>query len=230
MVGEQETLPEGRPDRTTPEGGERRGLTRAMRWVLWGVGAVVLVGLAIALWLSTADGDAGAPRAVDATTAPTAHAPSATPGPLRDATPTTGSEVKAPDATAPPADRLPPLSTPSPLVSAPLPGSGSASGELVDGFPTNAMAPAPASEVLQSSIATEADTMQVTLQARTDATPEEVSRHYRVLWSDLGLADVGASGGAGASYADALSSLSLAFSASAGTGTVYTVYGVFRTS
>lgn len=230
MVGEQETLPEGPPERTTPEGGERRGLTRAMRWVLWGVGAVALVGLAITLWLSTAGGDAGAPRAVDATTAPPA-APSATPtpGPLPDATPTTGSEVKAPDATAPPADRLPPLSAPSPLVSAPLPGSGSASGELVDGFPTNAMAPAPASEVLQSSIATEGDTMQVTLQARTDATPEEVSGHYRALWSSLGLADV-TSGGADASYADALSSLSLAFSASTGTGTVYTVYGVFRTN
>lgn len=228
MTGERDPLPEGGPAKTTPDGGERGGLTRAMRAVLWCVGLLVLVGLAIALRLSTADGEAGAPPAADGTAAQT---PDATPtrGPLPDATPVTGSEVPEPDATAPPADRLPPLSAPAPLVSAPLPGSGTASGQLVDGFPENAMAPAPASAVLLSSIATEGDTMQVTLRARTDATPEEVSRHYRVLWSGLGLADVGASGAAGASYGDGLSSLSLAFSASAGTGTVYTVYGVFRT-
>ncbi|WP_194409700.1 hypothetical protein [Microbacterium cremeum] len=232
MDGEEKTLTEGRPERITPDGEERGGHTRALRWVLWAVGAAVVAGLAIALWGFTADGDAGAPGAsgapgaVDATTAPT---PRPTRGPLPGAEPTTGSEVQAPDATAPSADRLPALSTPSPLVSAPLPDSGSASGELVDGFPTGVMAPAPPSEVLQSSIATEGDTMQVTLQARTDATPDEVSQHYRAVWSGLGLAATGSSDGADTSYSDALSSLTLAFTSS-GTGTVYTVYGVFRLS
>lgn len=227
MDGEEETLTEGRPEGMTPDDGERGGSARALRLVLWGVGAAVVAGLAISLWLFIADSDAGAPGAVGATSTPTPHP---TRGPLPDAEPTAGSEVQAPDPTAPPVDRLPALSTPSPLVTAPLPESGAASGELVDGFPTGVMAPAPTSEVLQSSIATEGETMQVTLQARTDATPDEVSRHYRAVWTGLGLAETGSSGGADASYSDALSSVTVAFTAGSGTGTVYTVYGVFHLS
>ena len=230
MGEEQGTLSESRTESIAPGGGGRKGLTTAMRIVLWGVGAVAVVGLGVALWLSTTASDPGAPGAVGATATPTATpAPARTQGPVPGATPTTGSEVLPPEASAPPTDRLPPLTAPSPFVSAPLPVSGSASGELVDGFPVHVMGPSPPSNVLQSSIATEGGTMQVTLQARTDATPDEVRRYYRALWSGLGLADAGASG-ADASYADALSSVSLAFSSSAGTGTVYTVYGVFRTS
>ena len=91
------------------------------------------------------------------------------------------------------------------------------------------MGPLPDSSVVQSSIATEASTMQATLTARTDATPAEVTEYYRIVWSGLGLADAGAGSGTDTSYSDAFSSVSLAFSSS-GTGTVYTVYGVFRTS
>ncbi|MHC3000546.1 hypothetical protein [Microbacterium sp. HJ5] len=229
MGEEQGTVPRDRTEGIAPDSGERRGLTPAMRRVLWIVGAVVAAGMALALWLFMTGGSSDAPDATDAATAPS-PASTQTQGPLPGATPTMGSEVQTPDATAQPTDRLPPLRTPSPLVSAPLPETGSATGQLVDGFPAEVMGPAPPSNVLQSSIATEGSTMQVTLQARTDATPDEVSQYYRALWGDLGLADAGASGGTDASYSDAHSSLSLAFSASAGTGTVYTVYGVFRTS
>jgi hypothetical protein len=244
MSEEPKVLSEGPSESTASNDGEPGGLTAGMRRVLWAVGAVAAMGLAIAAWLFMTGGGSDAPKAVDTTTSP-APAPTsdsdgeadaqadadaedgADRGPTPGATPTTGSEVRPPEATAPPTDRLPLVSAPAPRVSAPLPESGSASGELVDGFPANLMGPTAKSDVLQSSIASERDTMQVTLLARTDATPEEVRQHYRTLWIGLGLADAGGNGAA--SYADALSSVSLAFSSSAGTGTVYSVYGVFRT-
>lgn len=257
MSEEQEVLSDGPSESTASNDGEQRGLTAGMRRVLWVVGAVVAIGLITAAWLFLTGGGSGTPGAVDATTSPT-PAPTSTPapgsspgadagadagaepgsdagpgagqGPNPGATPTTGSEVRPPDAAAPSTDRLPPVSAPAPRVSTPLPESGSASGALVDGFPANLMGPTAQSDVLQSSIASEGDTMQVTLLARTDATPDEVRQYYRALWIGLGLADAGANGASDASYADALSSVSLAFSSSAGTGTVYSVYGVFRTS
>jgi hypothetical protein len=120
-------------------------------------------------------------------------------------------------------------STAKPLVKAPLPASASANGRLVKGFPTAIMGPAPESDILSSSIATQGDTMQVTLVARTDASEKEVTEHYRALWSKLGLTEAASSAGsADLAYSDQYSSLSLAFT-TAGTGTVYQVFGVLRT-
>ncbi|WP_106816281.1 hypothetical protein [Microbacterium timonense] len=226
-MGEVDTTPgDGPADDAAPTAEKPRSLTPAMRRVLWGVGIVVALGLAVAIWLIATGAGSGTPDAADAGATPD---PSATQGPIPGATPTTGSEVQPPEETAPPADRLPPLPSPSALVSDPLPASGSASGELVKDFPTDVAGPMPDSQVLESSIATEGSTMQVTLVARTDASVDEVRTHYRELWAGLGLAD--ASGGDGVlTYSDTLSSLSLAFSPSSGTGTVYMIYGVLRTS
>lgn len=233
MGDEQGTPEEGRPgaaaESAAAASGERTRLTRGMRRVLWAVGAVVAAGLIGAIWLLTTGGGGASPAGDDGANPDTGGTPqpTAAQGPLPGATPTTGSEVQPPDPSASPSDRLPPPPAPTPLVDAPLPPSASASGKLVDGFPTDVMGPARVSDVLQSAIATEGDTMQVTLVARTDAKPDEVREHYRALWSGLGLA--GASG-ADVAYSDALSSITLAFSPGSGTGTLYTVYGVFRTS
>jgi hypothetical protein len=227
-MGEVDTTPgDGPADDAAPTAEKPRGLTPAMRRVLGGVGIVVALGLAVAIWLIATGAGSGTPDAADAGATPGA---TSTRGPVPGATPTTGSENQAPDPSAPAADRLPARGTPAPLVSEPLPASGSASGELVDGFPADLLGPAPDSEVLQSSIASEGGTMQVTLVARTDAGADEVRAHYSELWSTLGLSDAGAGDDADLAYSDAFSSLSLAFSPSSGTGTVYTVYGVLRTS
>jgi hypothetical protein len=118
---------------------------------------------------------------------------------------------------------------PAPLAAAPLPDSGSASGELVAGFPASVIGPTADSDVLSSSIATEGDTMQVTLVARTDTSTDDIRTHYAQHWAGLGLAPSD-SEGAGSAYADAYTSLSLAFSPDSGTGTVYMIHAVFRTN
>ncbi|WP_347344561.1 hypothetical protein [Microbacterium sp.] len=195
-------------------------LTPAMRRVLWLVGGVVAIALVVAVWLATAG------RGGD--TAPT---PSATPtaGPLPGATPTTGSEVQDPAAGRPDLGRIPPLPVAAPLVSAPLPESATANRKLVEGFPAKIMGPAPDSDIVSSALATEGSVMQVTLVARTDASPESIVAHYRDVWAQLGLIDQGTTNGNGAAYASPHTSLTLAFSPESGTGTVYTILGSFRT-
>ncbi|HKP06165.1 MAG TPA: hypothetical protein VJU58_02830, partial [Microbacterium sp.] len=150
--------------------------------------------------------------------------------PVPGATPTTGSEVPDPDPA--PSSRaetgLPPIPAPAPLVALPLPRSGSESGALVAGFPDTIVGPVPGSDVLESSIATEGRTMQVTLVARTDSSAEDVRAHYRDHWARLGLTEsVGAAEG-DVAFSDMHSSLSVAFTPASGTGTVYLVYGVLR--
>jgi hypothetical protein len=92
------------------------------------------------------------------------------------------------------------------------------------------MGPAPASDVLESSIATEGSTMQVTLVARTDSPADDVRAHYRGLWSQLGLMESAGAAPGDVTFSNAHSSLSLAFASASGTGTVYMIYGVLRTS
>ncbi len=231
-----------------PQDARRRGLTPGMRRVLLIVGALTAVGLAMTLWLSVGGGGSllsgtpggGAAAPGDSSSGDSAPGtqptpsdggplPETTPGPVPEATPTTGSEVPDPDPTAPPGNRLPPLPQPSPLVDPPLPASASASGTLVDGFPRAIMAPAPGSDVITSAIATDGDRMQVTLVARSDASADDVRAHYSTLWASLGLTDAGSAPG-GASFSHSFATLSLAFSPPGGTGTVYAVYGVFRSS
>jgi hypothetical protein len=202
-------------------------LTPAMRWVLIGAGVVVVVGAVVVGWLLTNSGGPGG-DAGDAGSAPSGQV-TPTQGPLPDATPTSGSEVIAP--TEAPQTSLPPVAPVAPaeaLVAPPYPASGSAEGELVAGYPSAAMPPSPGADVLQSSIATEGDIMQVTLLGRTDASPDDVRAFYAAAWSALGLADQSGQDGT-LTVTGRGASMSLAFT-TAGTGTRYTVYGVFRAS
>lgn len=202
-----------------------RGLSRPMRITLWTVGAVVVAGilLALAFLLTPPAAGPGSGATPSAVASPT-H------GPDPDGTPVPGSEVQAPDASATDPNRLPPREASGPLVTPPLPPSASAEGSLVEGFPRDIMGPTADSDVVSSSIATEGDTMQVTLVARTDQSEEDVRSHFRSVWTSLGLVESAQDQGTSLAVDDGANSLSLAFTPSSGTGTVYMVYGVFRTS
>lgn len=207
---------------STDEPSSTARLTPGMRRVLWGVGGIALIALAVAAWFAVA-GTGGAPSS-DAT--PTA---SATPGPLPGATPTSGSEVQTPATTRPEDDRIPDRDPLGPLAPAPLPDSGTRSGGLVDGYPSDVMAPVDDSEVLSSAIATEGSAMQVTLVARTDAGAGDVGAHYRSLWSGLGLVEQASTDPDVITFTGRQTTVTLAFSPDSATGTVYNVLGSFRT-
>ncbi|KQP73822.1 hypothetical protein ASF40_00065 [Microbacterium sp. Leaf288] len=199
--------------------------------VLIAVGVVVLVLVGAAVWFFTAS--AGETAETAATPPVPSPSASVTQGPLPDATPTTGSEVPQTPESETETDSaggLPALPPPASLLTEPLPESASGSGQLVDGFPAEVMGPAPGAEVVQNDIATEGGVMQVSLLARTDASPEQVSDHYAKLWASKGLVAAPPSPDGSLSYTSAFDSLTLAFTPAAGTGTVYMVHGVFRTS
>lgn len=202
--------------------GGGRGLSRGMKVTLWAVGAAVVIGVIVVIALLNAP--TGAPAGASAT--PSSSATTG-PGPSPDATPADGSEVPSPEPSASATSGLPPRTPDEPLVTTPLPESATADGELVDGFPSDVMGPPDDTTIVSSSIASEADVMQVTLVARTDASQEDVLAHYRSLWSDLGLTD-SPTESADLSYANEYSSLTLAFTPSSGTGTVFMVYGVLK--
>ena len=201
-------------------------LSPAMRRVGLVVAGVVVLGLAVALWFIFTSSPGGSAAPSDGSSS--SGAPSR--GPVPGATPTTGSEVLPPTNEIDP-NRIPPRTPSTPLVVPPLPESASKVGGLVDGYPREIVGPSPDSSVLDSSIATEGDRMQVTLTARTDVTPEEVARHFEAFWAALGLH--GTSQGAGTTitlaYTGAYESMTLAFNTGTGTGTVYMIYSVFRT-
>ncbi|KAA9106490.1 hypothetical protein [Microbacterium rhizomatis] len=205
-----------------------RSTTPAMRWALLGVLAIVLVGIGVTVWLMASGGapgstgSAGSPGTAQATTA----------GPAPGATPTAGSEVlpptAVPDATLPPV-AAPSSAPPTPLIAPPYPESATADFSLVPGFPEQVMGPAPASDILQSAIATEGNVMQVTLVGRTDASPDDVRAHYTELWSGLGLTNAGTTSDGSLSFTGPLESLTVSTTVG-GTGTRYTVFGIFRAS
>lgn len=198
--------------------------------VLIAVGVVVLVIVGAAVWFFTASAGETTDTAPTPTPSPSA---SVTQGPLPHATPTTGSEVPQTPETETETDSaggLPALPPSASLLTEPLPESASGSAQLVDGFPAEVMGPAPGAEVVQNDIATEGGVMQVSLLARTDASPEQVTDHYAKLWASKGLVAAPASPDGSLSYTSAFDSLTLAFTPAAGTGTVYMVHGVFRTS
>lgn len=231
MMSQEEQPPRddgsgGRTDAAASASAESsRGLSRAMRITAWAVGGVVALGLiiALALALSPPAAQPGAETTPGSSASPT-H------GPNPHGTPVPGSEVQTPDPSAADPDHLPPPDERSPLVEPPFPRSGSAEGSLVEGFPAHVMGPTADSDVLSSSIATEDDTMQVTLVARTDESEEDVRAHFSRIWSELGLTESPQSDTSTLTVDHGSSSLSLAFTSSSGTGTVYMVYGVFRTS
>lgn len=194
-----------------------RAIAPLMRIALVATGAIVAIGLGAAGWLSIATPTPAGPGAAPAVAVPAAPAGAAASG-----TPVAGSEV------LPPAEPAPgglPRTWTTPRVQAPLPASSSATGELVAGYPTDLAAPAPGSEVLDTSVASDVGAMQFTLRARTDEPIEEVIAYYRSIWSGLGLA---AATDADASYRDDYSAVTISAQAT-GTGSTYTVSGVLRT-
>ncbi|WP_169583095.1 MULTISPECIES: hypothetical protein [Microbacterium] len=199
---------------------------RARRVLMIGVAAAAVLVATIAAGV-LAGGGGGLSAQQTATPTPTALP---TPGSDPGAAPADGSEVPDPlDSGAPEASGpgTAPAPETTPFPGGTLPASASASGELVDGFPEPLMTPMSASEVLNSEIATEGDVTQVTLVARTAASADKIREHYRTLWGDSGLQSVRPQD-SGAAFADPSTSLTLGFAPESGTGTVYVLFGVFR--
>jgi len=199
-------------------------MTPAMKWVIGAVALVVAGGLLWAAQLGApVDESAGVISDGSGEAAPSETAPALSPEP----TPVDGSEVLPPVDAQAASDRLPALPQPAPRISAPLPADAAASGELVEGFPAELAGPTLASDVIDSSIASDNATMQVALTARTDETPDAVTAAFQQRWTALTLAPAAAAE-ATLAFSDAFTSISLAVSES-GTGTVYTVFATLRT-
>ncbi|QYH36948.1 hypothetical protein [Salinibacterium sp. M195] len=75
----------------------------------------------------------------------------------------------------------------SPLITAPLPDSARADGELVAGFPTSVISLPPSSEVVSSAITIEGDRMQATVVATTDTSEDMVQSYFADAFTALGL-------------------------------------------
>jgi hypothetical protein len=200
-------------------------LTPAMKRLLIGAAVIVALGIAITIWLLTAGG--ASPGAEDRPGGTTSSsAPTNAAGPSPGATAEAGSEVGLPTQ----APYVLPTSEPAgPLVPPPFPASAAADGEIVAGFPEAVMGPVPGSDVLHTEISTENEVMQVALVARTGASEEDVRQHYTSQWTALGLTPSDAQPDGSLSFTGSSGSLTLAFPTS-GTGTGYTVFGVFRAS
>jgi hypothetical protein len=156
--------------------------------------------------------------------APTDAAPA---GPAASATPVDGSEVLPPTSDEP-LNRIPPREPALPMLSGPLPAAESAQGRLVAGFPVAAAGPAEGDEVIDSSVAPEGTTLQVTLTARSDRDAEAIRDHYRALWLPFGLAAQTPSTDE-LSFRSATASVTLdVIGTGTGTGTVYTVVATLR--
>jgi hypothetical protein len=226
--------------------GEAKGLTRGMKTAVIAVGTVVLIGVAastLLLWTAQATPSALLTGGAASTSSPSSTTSSSSspsnpqsaadgdaprtgaPGPVPGRTPTQGSEVR--DLTAAPNRTLPPITPAPPLIAGPLPASGTKAGGLVAGFPTKIMGPAAKTTVVSSSIASDGHTMQVALVGRSTTSPTEIRAHYALLWASLRLVPQQTTDGTTA-FRSSYDSLTLSFDPS-GTGTHYTVFGVFRT-
>lgn len=196
-----------------------------MRWAIAGVAIVMGAGLAAAAILMVRM-PAAPPPTTDALPG-ASGAPGVSQTPTPTPTPVDGSEVLPPEPHQTESARLPALPQPTPLIAAPLPPDAAAQGAIVAGFPVTLAGPAPQSDVIDSSIASDGTTMQAALTARTDEAPDAVAAHYRDAWAALGLSPAGGDG-ADLAYTDRFTSISLAVSET-GTGTVYTLYATLRT-
>lgn len=215
-------------------------------WIVAGLGAaVVLVAGAVTLTLlpgagapvggtkTVADASATPSAAPRATSSPTSKA-GATPAPAPTAKaepPAAGkrftTEVIPADPAAAPA--LPP-STPLPYpVAAPLPKTASATGGLVDGFPTAVLPQLPGSKVATSSVAADSPNLQVSLTGTTSGSVTDVVDFYRQALAKFGMYDAAAPalGGATAvTYSRDGNAVTL--TATPGkSGTSYALYGTF---
>lgn len=207
-------------DRGTPRRRSRRAVVVVLAVALV---AVIGAGVVVASWPSS-DPGAAAPNA-QPTVSTEAPSDAATPGPAASATPVDGSEVLPPTSDEP-LNRIPPREPAPPTLSGPLPAADSAQGRLVAGFPVAVIGPAAGDEVIDSSVAPEGTTLQVTLTARSARDAEAIRDHFRALWLPFGLT-------AQTRDTDELSFRSATASVTldvvgTGTGTVYTVFATLR--
>lgn len=115
------------------------------------------------------------------------------------------------------------------LVAAPLPESGSAEGEVVEGFPRDVIPVAPDSEVESTSLAVEGDRVQAGLSASSTNAAEAVIEHYRAAFTALGLTERETDAVAGSTalvFTRGPDNITLTVAERAD-GTAYTVVGVF---
>ncbi|MFF2053428.1 hypothetical protein ACFVU2_17640 [Leifsonia sp. NPDC058194] len=178
-------------------------------WIVSGLAAAVVLA-AGAVTLSLLPGPAGSPTAgapaagsssspspSATTSAPAAGAPAApaAPAPTAQSSPPAAgkrftTEVIPADPQATPA--LPP-STPIPYpVSAPLPKTASATGGIVEGFPTTVLPQLPGSKVKTTSVASDSPNLQVSLTGTTDGSVTDVVGFYRQALAKFGMYDAAA--------------------------------------
>lgn len=211
-------------------------------WIASGL-AVAVVLAAGAVTLSLLPGPAGHPGAVR----PVADSASATPAPRTDP-PASGAPVpSAPTAKSTPpaagkrfttevipadpaaAPALPP-STPVPYpVSAPLPKTASATGGIVEGFPTAVIPLLPGSKVKTSSIASDSPQLQVSLTGTTTGSVTDVVAFYRQALATFGMYDAAApalDGATSVTYSRDGNAVTLT-ATPAGTGTSFALFGTF---
>lgn len=126
----------------------------------------------------------------------------------------------------------PPLPLPSgdgSLVTGPLPESGSAEGEFVEGFPREIIPLAPGSEIVSTSIAVEGDREQAGLVAASTRDASVVVDYYRSAFASLGLTERETDAVAGSLalvFTRGADNITLTVSDGAD-GTSYAVVGVF---
>ncbi|MFS0866270.1 hypothetical protein AB3M83_02915 [Microbacterium sp. 179-B 1A2 NHS] len=194
-------------------------------WRRRAVGPVIAAGVIVAAVVIGAVVWSAGPPAPPAPVAERSTPPA--PGPDPDATPVDGSEVQPPDATSRSAGV--PLMTPEPpLFDGSLPASGSARGELVDGYPDALAGPVEGDEVLESSVASEGTTLQATVTARSEKAPDAVRAALEKRWAAVGLASEAGAGETETTYGGSSAAMTLSVSAG-GTGTVYSIVAVLRT-
>lgn len=216
-------------------------------WIVSGLAAAVVLA-AGAVTLSLLPGPGGQPSAVkpvadsgtSTSTSPSPRA-SASTGDGSGAVPSAPSsppaagkrfttEVIPADPAAAPA--LPP-STPVPYpVSAPLPKTASATGGIVEGFPTAVIPPVPGAKVTTSSVASDSPKLQVSLTGTTTGSVTDVVGFYRQALAKFGMYDTAAPalGGATAvTYSRDGNAVTLT-ATPVDSGTSFALFGTFTTA
>lgn len=110
--------------------------------------------------------------------------PTAVPSPLSTRAPGSDSEVLPPTATP----TTPHLGVdPTPLVTAPLAKTASATGKLVTGFPSGVISIPADTKVTSSAISTQRNRMQATLVGTSAASVGDVQSYFEAAFTKLGL-------------------------------------------
>ena len=161
------------------------------------------------------------PAGTDATAAPGSDADGDA-----EVTPRTSTEVLPAE---PGPVTLPPSKPRTALVSLPLPDSASSLGEVVGGFPSAVLPGIPDSLVESSSVASQGDRLQATLEGRSTLGTEDILAFYRQHFAPLGLLENPAGSSkrsTSLSFARGDDAVTLSITSVAG-GSTYVLFGTF---